>query len=190
VGQQLATVVLSGFLTLISAFGSIFLKDYLDRKRQRPTSESVLNPIPDTSHSDDRRLSILRPFFIALGAIILGLATSAFREVANFNGTHLEALTALLILLTSILLLVFFHAGRGPHRGAIFFQFDVLALWAGYTTGAFMIMSNLLDDLLAVTISAWVLSAAFGAIVIGYVNRTPRSAHRTKRRRDLGRGNS
>ncbi|MDZ7780745.1 MAG: hypothetical protein U5R14_12550 [Gemmatimonadota bacterium] len=172
--SSVAVAVISGMFSVASSLGAVFLKDYLERERRRPpkdvapdrTPAAGQTPEPEPPAGAAPRLvpaarSWARPAVIVLGSIVFGMATRAARPM--FTGpTHYESLTALALLVLMSAGLAVHHRKRGFQ---LTYQLEVLALWAGWTSGWSLVHGGLWSDLLAVTIPAWLGCAVLGGLI-------------------------
>lgn len=168
--SSVLVAVISGMFSVASSLGAVFLKDYLERRRHRPEDAAREEP-PSAGGAPEREPSLgpppgpvpatrswTRPVAIVVGSMVFGMATRAARPM--FTGpTHYETLTALALLILVSAGLAIHHRRRGFQ---LTYQLEVLALWAGWTSGWSLIHGGLWSDLLAVAIPAWLGCAVLG----------------------------
>jgi hypothetical protein len=167
---QLLAAVLSGAFSLTAAFGSIFLKDYLDRRRERRADTaartSALQSDPRVQEQTHRSLTWMRPLLLTFGAFALGSVDIALRDSLTVNHVHYGALISLgLLLLTSVFLILSHRSSLSAHY-QLRFQLELLALWAGYFSGWSVGNKAVWDDVIVVCLGWWIGSAFAGGIIL------------------------
>lgn len=173
--SNVASALISGVCSIVSAFGAVYLKKYLDTKNIRVTAQAYK---PETHSEPERHTKQVqrpaspstgksihiywRPIFIIIGSFLFGLLTRALRSL--FTGTtHWESLIALIVLLVLALIFAIFHRRRGYQVG---FQLENLAMWTGWASGWSLVHGNIWSDFLGVVIGWWLVCALVGGVVV------------------------
>ena len=131
--DQIAIALISGGVSLLSAFGSIILKDRLDRRqRESPTpgsAQQAAPAAPDTPRQRPSRLDA-SPLFVAVLAIAAGYSLGALRPPA------LIAIIVVGAIFSTPFVLLWRHLREASPLRNLRYQLEVIALWAGALVGA------------------------------------------------------
>jgi hypothetical protein len=166
--DQLLAVAISGTLSLIGAFGSILLKDRLERRRDEARAHAAESATPAAPTCAPTSPSSTRPLKIAMVALYagIGLAIGCF---ANDLGA-----AVLLVFLPPLLILWFF--ARGASRSLAGYQATMPCYWAGILGGEMLRgASNGSRGIPAYEIEAalgWGAAWAFGGLVLSAIARS------------------
>ena len=165
--------IISGFFSLVSAFGSILLKDMLDRRstniandeqpnRDVNTSEKIhptLSP-PSINSSNIGHSLKFSPLYFALFGFFIGVLTRFFRPF--FTGSiNYESLIGLALLYLISLFLIVREMKNEKHPSFLSAILTLTALWAGNAAGWSLMHGKIWDDLVAVTAGNWLVCAGF-----------------------------
>ena len=168
---DVATAIISGSFAIAGTLGSVWLKDYLERRRQVQASQparvhTMAAPTPPAPTAAAFPDSPLRPLFITGIGFVVGTVSSL----------HLIGPLILFdIMLLVVLFLIVDHARAIPGRGLALFQLEAFSFWAGYVFGWTLVnhgvisRGNLEDALVC-----WVVSAVAGLLLIAAVRRFSR----------------
>jgi hypothetical protein len=182
VDSNVLVALISGLFSVSSALGSIFLKDYVDRRRVQ-TLEVPHQKAEPRSHAEVARTpsalpasrtagrSWGRPAAIVVGSFVLGMATRALRPLFT-AGIHWESLGALVLLVSTAVVLSVSHRKRGFQFA---YQFEILALWTGWASGWSLLHGRLWSDLFAVTVAWWLVCAVVGGLIVSVRNPSRRA---------------
>jgi len=162
--NQILITVISGIFSLASAFGTILLKDYLDRKRQKAQSNNIenVNPAQDKPRAEEKtslnKYSFRRPLGILFITFVIGIFGRLLEEVIESYGAWLT------LLLLFILVIVFLLKQKNSNEkdGLLFFQLEMLILWSGYVFGWTLINQGFRPDMIGFIIGCWLVCAFAG----------------------------
>lgn len=149
--SQILTAVITGIFSLVTGLASIWLKDYLERRR---------SDIPE-SKEDKRESSTSRAFLLLLFGLILGAGS---RSLRGSGPIHYETILALAILAVATLVMALHH--RQSKSGFWPFQLELISLWFAFTAGWSLIHGSVWSDLLVTTGAWWIGSAFVGGIIV------------------------
>ena len=149
---DIATAVISGTFAVFSSFGSVWLKDHLEQRRQSPSSRSgaldatpssTVVILPDAPTVGSR----LRPLFVTLFGFVVGIVSSFIYPM--FTGpSHPEAMVSFGLLALAVLSSIAHHAKVAPGRGLAVLELETLSLWAAYAFGWSLVHGSLWSELL------------------------------------------
>lgn len=167
---DIATAIISGTFAIAGSLGSVWLKDYLERRRQaHPTTASTGPggpPAPPASAMPPRSaVALPRPLGVALGGFALGAAAAALRNVSHAV-TDLGELAATAILALVVIVSIVHHARSRIDRSVALFELEALSLWAAFTFGWTLVHGSLWSDLVAFSVIGWLASALGGAVLV------------------------
>lgn len=169
---EVLTTLISGICSIVSAFGSIYLRVVLKRRGQHQSQPpKTIEQEPEADKPSHLSSSYTRPLLIVAGAWVLGNISRALRPVMYADGIHYEALLALLILVVVSCWLAFYHGRSRVPKRQLSYQLEVFALWAGYASGWSMIHGAVWSDLVAVSFAWWLGCAVVGGIVVHLVSK-------------------
>ena len=138
--------IIAGIFSIISALASIWLKDYLERKRTSiPSSSEKAKFRKEQKEMLAPRWNIFRPLIILFGGFFIGGMNTPF-------GSPLLVLVSLGLALNH------------RHRGFWLFQLEIFTLWAAFLSGGWAIGYPLLWSLNYVIIY-WLGCAIIGGII-------------------------
>ncbi len=163
--SQIVTVVISGLVSLTGAFGSILLKDHLDRRRS--VSASLPQSVENIGDSETPPRSLGGTVIRTVAMVILGYGAGT---LADQEGSLLAVLPVFVI---PILILLFYL--RRSNRSAAGFQISILAYWAAVTTGTEVSRGRAATDTLVILGGFWIGSAIVGAIAFALTRPAARS---------------
>lgn len=175
---DIATALVSGTFTVVASLGSVWLKDYLERRRQAPSPPkgppgAGAPPRPSAPPAPLRAGSRLRPLVVALSGFVVGAVSSFVRPM--FPGpAHPEAIASLVILGLIVLSLIAYHAKVVPGRGVALFELETLSLWAAFAFGWSVVHGSVWSDFVFSTLMLWLISAVAGLVLIPLVRRISR----------------
>jgi hypothetical protein len=149
--SQILTAVITGIFSLVTGLASIWLKDYLERRR---------SDIPE-SRERKRESSSSRAFLLLLFGLILGVVSRLLR---GSGPIHYETILALALLAVATLVMVLHH--RQSKSGFWPFQLELISLWFAFTAGWILIHGSVWSDLLVTTGAWWIGSAFVGGIIV------------------------
>ncbi len=176
--SNVATALVSGIFSIVSAFGAVYLKEYLDYRKasaHKPLQRTA--PVPDVPLSAEMPLikapvptarvaiSIRRPIVIVVGSFLLGVVTRTSRDFMRFGSTHLEVLMALVVLIGLAIAFAMFHRRRSSQPA---FQLENLALWSAYSSGWSLIHGGIWSDFVVVHIPWWLGCCVVGGLVVSF----------------------
>lgn len=181
-----ATTIISGVITLTTAFGSILLKDHLDQRREerrsapplpaapRPTAAALPLPVERPSASAEptaparaRRRSLWRSIARAVVTVAFGFGLGD--AMGHTMGDESGLWTVAVIVLAALVLLVFF--ARQANRSLLGYQLAVLTLWSAFMVGVSYRSGYIRDGTPTVFLIFWGSSAILGLIVFGLTRR-------------------
>lgn len=165
--DKILTTFITGVFSLLSALGSVWLQDRLERRRPAPPREPAAAPQPSREKAGPPPAaasgwSWRRPFLVFLGAFVFGVATRALRPVFG-HGIHWESLIAILTLAAVSLWLAIDHR-RGRSRFWPY-QLEALALWLAWASGWSAVHGSAWSDLIVVGFLWWLGCAVVGGLV-------------------------
>ncbi|MDK9707435.1 MAG: hypothetical protein OEL83_10330 [Desulforhopalus sp.] len=167
--SNVASALISGICSIISAFGAVYLKEYMDARKTlstevKPTQAPIEVLQAEVSPSSFKRNSrtFWRPLFIIIGSFVFGLVTRSLRPIFN-SGTHWESLIALIVLILFALAISIFHRRHGYQIG---FQLENFAMWTGWASGWSLFHGSIWGDVLVVTIAWWFGCALVGGLLV------------------------
>jgi hypothetical protein len=198
---DMTTAIISGTFAIAGSLGSVWLKDYLERNRQRapaatpsapapapPSGAAASVPVASAAQGipgaeatrmgteRDRPTSKRRPLYVAAAGFALGIISSLARPY--FAGqSHPEAMTALALLIFGVLAAIVYHAKPGADRGLALYQLEVFSLWAAYACGWSIVYGRLWSDFVGFAAAGWLGSGLAGLVLIPLLRRD--SARRT-----------
>ena len=130
---DVATAIISGSFAIAGTLGSVWLKDYLERRRQVQVSQparvhTMAAPTPPAPTAAAFPDSPLRPLLVTGIGFVVGTVSSSLHLIGP------------LILFDMMLLVVLFlivdHARAIPRAGGLaLFQLEAFSFWAGYVFG-------------------------------------------------------
>ncbi len=176
--------ILCGVVSVTVAIGSILLTWNRLQSSESTTAEPAINPfesptVPDTADTDaiasNRTPSkpiagFIVPLSIVLSGFTLGVITRFVRPYADYQGTHLEALAALLILLAASLVLAFHNFRIARLQGHLRFQLENIALWGAFVCGWTLVHGYFWGDLVSV-MGVWALACGFlGSLLLAIIH--------------------
>ncbi|RCU50060.1 hypothetical protein DU002_10625 [Corallincola holothuriorum] len=173
--SNIASSLISGFFSVVCAFGAVYLKEHLDAKKARsvdakPHSVPIVVPVKPVEELQakspvaerGKRYSFVRPLLIVIGSFVFGLITRALRPF--FSGSiNWESLIALVVLVLLALAFALNHRRNGYQLG---FQLENFALWTGWSSGWSLIHGNIWGDLVGVVTLWWFACAVIGGLLV------------------------
>jgi hypothetical protein len=194
--KSVVVALISGTFSTCSALGAVFLKDWLEARRQRRAQQKTAEAVPTPSspvpaRSQTRAPSMppavpmpapasalpqsaparasthLRPVVIVVGSVLFGMLSRAMRAMVP-GQVHYDAIIELAVMLAFAAWLAIDHRRRG---GVVGFELENLALWSGWTCGWLLIHGQIWGDLLSLGFMAWLGCAVIGAVFAGVGNR-------------------
>lgn len=192
---DVSTTIISGVFTVAGSLASIWLKDYLERRKEArpatapqpapaaapgPASSPVGTEVPETGPVPSQAPTLppvaraasapgwRRPVLIALTGFLIGVVSSFVRPMLS-GPMHPEAIGSLMLLILIALFGVAHHAGSGPGRGVIVFELEMVSLWAAFVFGWSLVHGSLWSDFVAFGIVGWLGSAVGGLVLIPLV---------------------
>jgi hypothetical protein len=191
---QVISTIISGVFSIVSAFGAIILKDFLDRREAQdsPAVAPAENPykspteIPATPGKPLRSESRPKPSYrspwvvvipvvtVVVGATV-GVVSRLLRPYAHVRGAHYETLGALAVLTVSCLVLVVCNRKGQGLLGHVLYQLENFALWTGFACGWSLVHGYFWGDLIGVSIAWWFCCSVFGSVVLALVQWRRRS---------------
>lgn len=174
---QIITTLISGIFSIVSAFGAVILKDYLDRRKEKVKPKSSNNgaaaePVPKEIRKTSLiRYSFKRPISILSFSFFLGIVSRSLRHIANINGTHYESLTALIKLILLAIILLSQRKKSQEQNGQFFFQLEMITLWSGFVFGWSLIHGEFWGDLIGVIVIWWLGFAIIGGTLLHLLTR-------------------
>jgi hypothetical protein len=185
---DIATAIISGSFAVAGSLGSVWLKDYLERRsRIRTAQPAPSDRIPAVPpHPATSVVAVtpvpgfrLRPLFIALIGFAVGAVPYSLLPMPRLLVR--PKIVALGILCVVVLFLIIHHARLLPGRGLGLFQLEVLSLWAAFAFGASLVYgpissrwSTPLTDYYVDALGPWVISATAGLLLIPQIRRLSR----------------
>jgi hypothetical protein len=174
---DITTAIVSGTFALAGSLGSVWLKDYLEQRRQarlppvntapsRPSAPAAPRPVP--TQALPRAASRLRPLMIALFGFGVGAVSSFVRPMFP-PPTHPEAIASLVVLGLAVLSFVAYHSRLAPDRSVALFELETLSLWAAFACGWSIVHGGVWSDFVVSTIGAWLVSAVAGLLLVPIV---------------------
>ena len=167
--KQIVTTLITGIFSLLTALGSVWLKDLLERRRlvpvqkptavQEPSEEKVKHPPPVMVSGWTWK----RPLFVFFGAFVFGLFTRALRPLFG-GGIHWETLIAVLVLASASLWMAIDH--RRARSSFWPYELEVLALWLAWASGWSVIHGSAWSDHIVVSCLWWLGCAVISGIVV------------------------
>jgi hypothetical protein len=119
---------------------------------------------PDESPS----LPGVHPAFVAVAGFALGWVSRLVRPYASVDGTHYEAIAALVLLIAASAYALRQHARHREQGG---FQLDLVALWGGYAAGWVLFNGGFWSDMTFVFGAYWGGVALAGGMLIEWLRR-------------------
>jgi hypothetical protein len=168
---DVATTIISGAFAVAGSMGSIWLKDYLERKRQVPAaavpSSAPFPPAPASQVSTARPGSNFRAIYYSVGGFVVGAVSSYIRpHVIHKAGTHPEAIVSLVIMIVVVLVGIVHHAKPQSGGSLALFEVETIGLWAAFAFGWSLVHGSVWDDIIGVSITSWLGSAISGLLFI------------------------
>lgn len=157
---QIVTVAISGAVSLVSAFGSILLKDRLDRRRAMDGRGEV-SPgrlQPSDFHSSGSP-AILRALAIVIFAVAIGYSSQQSQPVPDRWHQFLTLLP-----FAAVPVLLWINLRRNS-RSAVGYQLNILTLWAGVLAGDTVKRGHIWQDAEVALAGCWLASAVLGLVV-------------------------
>ena len=184
---QILLTFLSGILAVTAAVATIVLRRRLKRSDSAApglSADPALNPYappstPKSIAASDSAASdadvmlplasnslgntLLTPIVTVVVGTSVGIVSRLLRPYANVDGTHYEALAALLILMIGCLILISLNRRiEGTHRHALY-QLENFAMWSGFACGWSLMNGAFWGDMIAVSFAWCVGCAVFGS---------------------------
>lgn len=128
---QLGVAIVSGAVSVVSAFGSILLKDYLDRRRMSAPALAATLAADPASRPVRASTSGFSAFPLMVAALAIGGGVALHR-------LHPPAMVSKAIvgsLFAAPFVLLWRRLRGPPELRNLRYQLEVLALWAGFAVG-------------------------------------------------------
>ena len=164
--MEVLTTLITGIFSLLSALGSVWLKDWLERRKQNETQATTekreevdQQPAPAPQKPG---WSWKRPLILFFGAFALGLVTRVMRPLFGHQ-IHWETLAAVVVLAGATLWLAINHLRTGSSLWS--FELEVLAIWLAWASGWSVIHGSAWSDLIVFALLWWLGCAVIGGLV-------------------------
>ncbi len=186
VDTAVLVAVISGVFSLVSTFGSVWLKHYLEHRRDAiaaatgaagatrtvspaaPSTRPMMAPTASEVRSAARGWGVVTPILVLVSGFIVGMVSRWVRQMIS-GPIHYEALVSIAVLGSVCLLLALKNRGWG--RGFWLYQLEVFALWAAFTSGWSLVNAGFWSDLVGFAVACWILSAIVGGLITAIVRR-------------------
>ncbi|HRZ55530.1 MAG TPA: hypothetical protein P5525_08740, partial [Candidatus Paceibacterota bacterium] len=160
----IVTAIISGAFAIAGALGSVWLKHYLETRRDASAAHAPEVPLPSRWHpSETLRRNIGRPAVILISGLVLG----ALSDIADrpIGGRRYELAWVPMLVLCGVCLR-FVLVNRRLVKGLWTYQLDVLILWAASLTGFSASHGGIWSDAVGFHLGAWILAAVLGGGII------------------------
>ena len=166
--DQILTTLIAGGVSLVSAFGSILLKDYLERRRAPPGSTAP-GPSPAAVNSPSPPRQQGRGGLDVLSVLLAGVAVAAGFWIQTYPPQPVQLALVTAVYAAPLVLLIVRLREQTPLR-TLRYELDVLALWGGFTVGVSLgpHRASWVPGLIL-----WAVSAVIGGLVLAVVRPRP-----------------
>jgi hypothetical protein len=164
---QVLTTLITGIFSLLTALGSVWLKDYLARSHstQKQTEEGTSLAAPPPA-----KWTWSRPLTVFMSAFLFGAVTRVIFPLPE-RGMNTAFLITLGLLGVISLGLAIDH--RRSSRSMWPYQLEVLALWLAYTSGWILMHGEAWFTLIRFMSLWWLTSALIGGLIVLAFRSTP-----------------